>query len=509
MLTVNVRETGAVADGKTLDTAAIQKAIDSCSKNGGGRVYVPAGQYYVGKIILKDNIIFEIAGGAELIASNDFENDYPNTTLHDESLFPAWEKIDGEKVGDPRKWGLGVIFASEAKNIKITGQGCINGNFKNILIRRDKDSGYISKYRWKETISDLDERYTVDWSNPPFRRPVAIYLDKCENVVLEDISVKDSSMYTCNFRSCKDVIIRNFTIDNYVGADNADGLHFSSCEDVRITGCTLRCGDDCIAIDSNDMRPSRKFMIDNCLFNSRNNCFRLFTGLCDGTKRELCKNGVVSDVVINNCTVENASAFANLHGDGGTIERVSVSNCAGRVDRIGTVFLVQAHLGGTVRNVTFSGWNIESNGVGYIYADDKSKISDVRISNMNLHIKPKTKMFGNGFDMGINSIGMPLYYYSHFAPYFLQITGADKVQISDVSIIWGVADLYDMQEMIELKEKEFPAETQPWDIADHWPAIYVNDSRDILGRNIVCEPFGEDETVKIVNSENVKISKEL
>ena len=506
MLTVNVREMGAVADGKTLDSAAIQKAIDICAENGGGRVFVPAGQYYVGKIILKDNIVFELAGGAELIASNDFENDYPNSKLHDKSLYRAWEKIDGEKVGDPRKWGLGVLFASQAKNIRITGQGCINGNYKNILIKRDRASGIISKYRWKETISDLDERYTVDWEKHPFWRPVAIFFDKCENIIVEDITVKDSSLYTCNFRSCQDVIIRNFKIDNYVGADNADGLHFSSCEDVRISGCTLRCGDDCIAIDSNDMRPSKKFMIDNCLFNSRNNCMRFFTCLCTDTKRELVKNGVVSDVVVNNCVVENASAFINLHGDEGMIERIAVSNCSGTVDRVGTVFLVQAHSGGAVRNVTFTGWNIESNGVGYIYADDKSTISDIRISDMNLQINPKTKMYGNGFDMGVHENGMPLYYYSHFTPYFLQISGADKAYLRDISIIWGEADLSDMQEMIDVRETEIPAGVQPWDIADHWPAIYVKDSKTVIGKDIVCEPFGEDDKFKILNSENVIIA---
>lgn len=497
---INVKDTGAVADGITLNTRAFQKAIDQCYENGGGTVLVPPGNYYTGKIILKDNITLHLSAGAQLIASSDTDNDYVVTGHYEGSIYTYLEK-NGIPSGDCRKEGTAVIYACSAKNIRITGQGVLEGNYTNILVRNDFTED--TRHRWANYTKDVPIIYSIDRTVKYFRRPVMVFLEDCHNVILEDFTVQNASMYTCNLRGCSNVTIRNITVNNYIGADNADGFHFSSCEDVKISDCVLRCGDDCIAIDSNDLKPSRRFSVTNCSFNSRNNCFRIFTSLNpDKERRKAIKGGLVSDIVINNCTVEDASSFVFIHGDEGCIERVTITNAAGVIHRLGTVFLIAAH-SGIVRNVTMSNWAFESNGVGYIYSNRDHSIYDIRMSNMNILVKPSTKLFGNGFDMPTEEemcpeegTSKPIYYLSHYAPYFLQISRAEDVTLSDVTIRWGEADIDDIHEVGEYYEKYAWIYLPPiWGCEPHWPAIYTVNSKNIRYHNVECEAFGDDAAI--------------
>ena len=116
----NVRDYGATGCGKVLDTQGIQDAGDACSKNGGGRVLIPAGQYLVGKIILKDYVTLEIDAGATLIASSNIE-DYPASVGFSGSIFNRGAADDG------RSARRAIIYACEAKNIAIVGRGTIDG----------------------------------------------------------------------------------------------------------------------------------------------------------------------------------------------------------------------------------------------------------------------------------------------------------------------------------------------------------------------------------------------
>lgn len=108
----NVVDYGAVGDGKTMCTKAIQKAVDECAKNGGGKVVVPAGDYLTGPIFLKSNINLEISGGATLLGSTNFD-DYP--------------VIDGRWEGIERKVYASLITGIDLENISITGRGTLDG----------------------------------------------------------------------------------------------------------------------------------------------------------------------------------------------------------------------------------------------------------------------------------------------------------------------------------------------------------------------------------------------
>jgi len=509
---VNVKDYGAKADGKTLDTKAFQAAVDALYENGGGTVVVTPGKYYVGKIILKDNITIDLNSGAELIASSDCDNDYERTTKHYEgSIYTHLEKI-GYFSDDSRKEAIATFYAADAKNIRITGMGTINGNYKEILLKNIK----AEKPRWIDHLSHVKEMYSIDRTVECFRRPISIYMENCHNIVIDSMTIKDGSWYGLQFRGCENILVNNIKIYNYIGADNADGIHFASCYDAVVTNCVLKCGDDCIAVDSNDLGNSARITVSNCVLNSRNNCFRIYTNLAPHLpRREIYEGSVISDITINNCVVEDASSFINLHADHGTIERVTITNATGKIGLLGTVFLLISH-SGKVKDVNLNNWCFESNGVGYIYSNVKDGVSDVRISDMTLNIKPKTKIYGNGFNMPTNSEqgyydcgDKPIYFLSHYAPYFLQISNALNVDISDVSINWSDADIDDIGEIepiYEEKFKQFWSYPTPWKCVPHWPAVYVENSKNIKSTNLECEAFGDDEKYKILTSENVNLN---
>ncbi|MBR6748786.1 MAG: right-handed parallel beta-helix repeat-containing protein [Clostridia bacterium] len=510
MYCINVRDMGAVGDGVTKDTAALQKAIDLCAADGGGTVYVPAGTYLTGKLILKDNITLDIAGGATLVTSPDMLTDYVKTPGYENSLYNTARKMGGD-IPDTRKEGFSLLYACNARNIRITGQGTLDGNYKKLLIPREHIPGKIPA--WRDYVSDLTVIYSPDRSGVYFPRPTVIFLEHCSHVIIEDVFIRDASMYTIQSRSGTDLTFRNITVDNYVGADNADGFHFSSCCDVRISDCILRCGDDCIAIDANDLTPSARFNVSNCIFNSRNNCFRIFTCLADHPlKRQLVSGGRVSDINILNCVVEDASAFVYINADEGTVERVNVTNASGRIDRLGTVFGITAH-GARVDAVSFAHWNFVSNGAGYIYSNVPGAITNVKLTDIDIEVCPKTKVFGNGVDvptheeMGITQRGgLPAYWLSHYFPYFLQIKHADNLYMTDVHIRWGEAHIDDIDEINQSKETyAFPPTPVARYSSPNWPALEITGCKNVVARGLQCTPFGDAEAVVVADSEGISL----
>ena len=137
----NVRDFGCRADGVTLDSPAIQAAIDACAKNGGGKVVIPAGRYLVGKMELKDHVTVELAEGACLTASPKRE-DYPLSPGFPGSLYNqgyTWgDAIRGER--------LALFYACGAKDIGITGRGTIDGRREQFLVKNAHPSTNVPRW---------------------------------------------------------------------------------------------------------------------------------------------------------------------------------------------------------------------------------------------------------------------------------------------------------------------------------------------------------------------------
>jgi polygalacturonase len=283
-LVLNVRDFGAKGDGKTKDTLSIQQAIDRCYVLGGGEVLLPAGDYLTGALALKSNVIIRLEKGATISGSPDFA-DYPVAQVR-------WE-------GKWMKGHVGLIYAFDADNIGIVGAGKIAGN------------------------QSLGGRPNAQY---PLRHPALIEPIGCSNIRFEDFSTSYRLMWSIHPTYCDSIFIKNLTIRSTGG--NGDGIDIDSCKHVRIDGCDIETGDDCIAIKSGRgmegytlMRTTEDVHITNCTFADT-----IFA--CVGIGSET--SGGIRNVLIENCKFTKAKTFAvyikSRPGRGAFIEDIVCRN---------------------------------------------------------------------------------------------------------------------------------------------------------------------------------------
>lgn len=225
----NVREYGAVGNGETLDTPAINKAIEQCAEAGGGQVLLPPGKYLSGTVHLKSHVTLFLEAGATLIGTPDLDKyQYPKIP----------EFMPEARWG---KWHRALILGSGLEDIAIAGQGVIDGN--------------------KVFDPTGEER---------MRGPHTFVFVNCRKVTVRDVSFVDSANYAIFFQISDHVDIRNV---KFTGG--WDGVHFRGapnrpCRDVSIIGCQFFTGDDSIA-----GRYWDKTLISDCIVNSSCNGIRL------------------------------------------------------------------------------------------------------------------------------------------------------------------------------------------------------------------------------------------
>ena len=206
----NVQAYGAKANGTTMDTQAIQHAIDACAAKGGGIVRLSAGTYLTGPIMLKSHITLDVEKGATLLGSQNFA-DYPPAV---ELRQPAVEPLIGAK---------------NAVDITIRGGGTIDG---------------AGQPWWKAVYSHDRSRFAAD------HRPRLILLDHCKHVLIEHVTIENSASWQVVPYYCDDVTIRNSRILAPARSPNTDGIDPFSSHHVTITHMLIDDGDDDVAIKS-------------------------------------------------------------------------------------------------------------------------------------------------------------------------------------------------------------------------------------------------------------------
>jgi polygalacturonase len=282
----NPRLFGARGEGQTLDTSAMQATIDACARLGGGTTFVPAGQYLVGTLFLRDRVTLHLDAGATLLGSQD-PTDYPVTSNR-------WEGME-QLTYAPLIAGYGL------ENIAIIGRGTINGQ---------GDS-------WWQAFQDKTLAHP---------RPRLIGLADCRSVLIEGVTCTNSPSWTVNPVRCENVNIRGLTILNPPNSPNTDGINPDSCRSVRISDCYVSVGDDCITIKSGTQHelperraPCREVTITNCVLE------RGHGGIVIGSEM----SGGIRNVVISNCVfvrTDRGIRLKSRRGRGGVVEDVSVTN---------------------------------------------------------------------------------------------------------------------------------------------------------------------------------------
>lgn len=236
----NINKYGAKNDGKTINTKAIQRAIDACTRKGGGKVVISEGDYVTGTIVLKSNVILEIFKGARLLGSLSLA-DYPN-------------KVEGMRsiMRDVHKYSQSLIYAEKATNIGICGEG-------EIYFRGEK-----ANFPGQETIGGIKDR------------PFGIRMIQCSNIVIKDITLRNSAAWMQNYLCCDNLIFDNMTVLNH-GNYNNDGIDPDGCSNVIIRNCHISSEDDTLCLKTAGGRACENILIENCVLYSTCNAFKFGT----------------------------------------------------------------------------------------------------------------------------------------------------------------------------------------------------------------------------------------
>jgi hypothetical protein len=302
----NVRDFGAVPNGKTKCTSAIQGAVDSCAKAGGGKVIVPPGTYLTGPIFLRSNLEFEVVTGATLIASTDLK-DYP--------------AIEGRWEGINRKVYASLITGDALENVTICGGGVLEGQ---------------GEFWWEQQRKTTALRRQMglegrEPENPPgaplaWPRPRMINLYRSRNVRISGLTIRNSPAWNVHPVLCDEVWIDGLRIQSPETSMNTDGIDPDSCMNLIISNCFINVGDDCIVVKSgyrfqpgNPYPPTENIVVTNCVFKEGHG------GVVIGSETA----GGVRNVAISNCVCDGTDRglrFKTGRGRGNVVENIRASN---------------------------------------------------------------------------------------------------------------------------------------------------------------------------------------
>jgi polygalacturonase len=278
-LSLNVADYGAVGDGRTLNTEAIQKAIDDCSAKGGGMVDFPAGHFLSGTIQIKDGVTLRLAADAVLLGS---------TKLADYQL------IDGFTEGLGVQVGYAFVIAVDAKRIGIEGPGEIDGQGKALAAAQ----------------AQAGDKH---WG----KRPFLIRLVRCEGVVLKNLKIAGSGAWTTHLSRCKDILIAGVAIESF-GLPHNDGIDIDSCQKMQIRDCNIHSGDDAICFKTLSPDPCQDIVVSHCKLQTNEGAIKF------GTESA----GAFANISVSDCEVIRAreGGIKLFSVDGSHMQNISVSD---------------------------------------------------------------------------------------------------------------------------------------------------------------------------------------
>lgn len=266
-------------------TRALQETIDRAATSGGGRVVLPIGTWQTGMIELADRIELHLPRGTVLKAATD------------DAAYPS-DRVSVLAENSDRA----LIVAKRASHIAITGPGVIDGSGQAWC------EGRLA--RGVKLVRPL--------------RPRVIVFERCSDVRISDLNIRDAPMWTVHLIDCRRIAVRDCVIENDLSLPNTDGVNFDGCQDGEVRDCTITAADDCVClktsehIDRSGGLACERILVENCTFRS-NSCA---VKLGSETYRD------IRDAVIRNCRiVQSNRAFGIFSRDGGDIERVLIENC--------------------------------------------------------------------------------------------------------------------------------------------------------------------------------------
>lgn len=365
----NITDFGAVADSVTLNTKAIQNAIDTAYAHGGGAVYVPKGTFLTGALFFKPKTTLLLHKEAILKGSNNI-GDYPF--------------IPSRMEGISQNYFAALINANKVDNFCISGEGTIDGN------------GLVF---WNRFWSHVDSmvKSGKPWTNLEVHRPRLVYISNANNILISGIKLRNSGFWTTHIYNCKNIIIENTDIRSPlspVKAPSTDGIDLDVCKHVVIRGCYLSVNDDAIAIKGGkgpyaDKLPEngsvKNVLIENCNFGDSHGCVTI------GSECIHAKN-----ITIRNCTVNSDAPILRLKLRPDTpqlYEDITVENITGRASTIISMrpwrqfFDLQGRKRAPfalVRNIHFNNVNVTCDRIGDIDGNPNDVVENIQFKDCDI-----------------------------------------------------------------------------------------------------------------------------
>jgi polygalacturonase len=334
--TINITKFGAVADGLTLNTKAINDAIIACSNKGGGVVMISSGLWLTGPVELKSNVNLYLAKNALLQFTNDL-NEY-------KLVAGNWEGLAQMRNQSP-------VSSTNAVNIAITGYGIIDGNGDAWrMVRKDK----LNETQWKKLVAsgglqsddkktwypsekslagsklknpgEITPDKTAEFYNSvkDFLRPNLLVFTNCKKVLLQGVTFQNSPAWNLHLFLCEDLTVRNVYAKNPPYAQNGDGIDVESCNRVLIEGSTFDVGDDGICVKSGRDeagrkrgKPTENMIVKNCIVYHAHGGFVIGSEMSGGAR----------NIYVSNCTfigTDIGLRFKTTRGRGGVVENIFV-----------------------------------------------------------------------------------------------------------------------------------------------------------------------------------------
>lgn len=392
--TVYITDFGAVSDGQTKNTEAINKAINFCASKGGGTVVIPAGLWLTGPIELKSDINLHAKRGALIIFSQDHKD------------YPVIKKGNSISVTCP-------IYGTKLTNIAITGEGIFDGSgetwrpvkkskttesqWKNLLSRGgfvDKNDIYWPtldamngasyekelKKKGKNAITEEDYEKLRD-----YKRPYMMVFSKCKNVLLDGPTFQNSPKFVFKPYGCENMIIRNIKVFNEWWAQNGDGIDISGGKNVIISNCTVSVGDDGICMKSSKNKSAgentflQNILIYDCVV------YHGHGGFVIGSNTD----GGMKNIYVANCNFNYTDIglrFKSSRGRGGLVENIYVKD----------IFMKDIADEAILFNTYYENKNADP--------DEKHEVDELTPCFKNFHIE---NIYCNGAEQAIKITGLP------------------------------------------------------------------------------------------------------
>jgi hypothetical protein len=409
----DVRDFGAVGDGKTLDTAAFQRAIDEASAAGpNAQVLVRGGkQYLVGSIELKGAIDFHLADDARILVSTN-PQDYK---------IEAVARVAASQPTTAPQNNRTVFSATRANGLRISGTGTIDG-------------------RWMEFMDRFDEQN--EWWRPKQFRPRMVQLVGCNDLSVSGVTFFHSPLWTLHLVGCRHVLVDGVTIQNQLDVPNCDGINPDHSQDVEIRNCHITCGDDAIAVKASragaEFGATSRIRVHDCVMETQDSGVKIGTettadmhdivferckikNSCRGLCIQLRDEGSVYDVVFRDIEFVSRYFSDPWWGRGEGISLTAIPRTP--TTKIGTIHDVK------IENVT---GRVENS--LRVCGSKESRIRNVTLENVHAKLERWTKYPGGVWDNrpttamdGIERHGTP----------GIAIRHADDVTLKNCDASWG------------------------------------------------------------------------